>query len=205
MRRRDGGAGRRRDRRTGPQIRRSGAREIRAFDRCGARVPGSQPAHGRRRGSARGRYPPARSWLTEAGPAFLKVAADVLARKAGRSRTQRGPTSPEKRGPTPEGERRSRAPRGAPVGDPAGHLGRSRDGSYREAGHGCGVPHQRLSALCPLIFFREEQKKTKGHPPPPNGPAERWLLRVIPGPSETRSPESITTGQENGTPAEQQR
>src|ERR1043165_3388728 len=82
---------------TGEQVfsfRRSGAREIRAFDRCGARVSGSQPAHGRRRGSARGRYPPARSWLTELVP-LPKVAADVLARKAGRSRTQRGPPVPK--------------------------------------------------------------------------------------------------------------
>src|ERR1043165_9145348 len=50
--------------------------------------------HGRRRGSARGRYPPARSWLTELVP-LPKVAADVLARKAGRSRTQRGPPVPQ--------------------------------------------------------------------------------------------------------------
>jgi len=48
------------------------------------------------------------------------------------------------------------------VGDPAGHLGRSRDGSYREADHGCGVPHQRLSALCPLTFSRGAEEDERG-------------------------------------------
>src|ERR1043165_7750298 len=104
---------------TGEQVfsfRRSGAREIRAFDRCGARVvrlaTGTRAASGLRPGA----ISPCQELADGAGPAFLKVAADVLARKAGRSRTQRGPTSPEKRGPTPEGERRSRAPRGATAG-----------------------------------------------------------------------------------------
>jgi hypothetical protein len=32
---------------------------------------------------------------------------------------------------------------------------------------GCGVPHQRLSALCSPLFFGE-RKKDKGHPPPPH-------------------------------------
>src|SRR5437763_5625205 len=62
---------------------------------------------------------------------------------------------PGKRGP---GSKESRG--GAPRGAPAGVIGRLISGltrgdrPYREAGHGCGVPHQRLSALCPLGLSR---------------------------------------------------
>ena len=56
-----------------------------------------------------------------------------------------------------------------PAGDPAGHLRRPGDGSDREADHGCGVPHQRLSALCPLIFSEGSRKKTRGTRPSPTG------------------------------------
>jgi DNA-binding transcriptional LysR family regulator len=40
---------------------------------------------------------------------------------------------------------------------------------------GCGVPHQRLSALCPLIYPGRRKTKGPGALPPRPGPAERWL------------------------------
>jgi len=71
------------------------------------------------------------------------------------------------------------------------HLRRSGDRRDREARHGCGVPHQRLSALCspafaPLELRRaslrherrrriREQKKAKGTRPF-NRVAKRWLF-----------------------------
>src|SRR4051812_30717259 len=83
---------------------------------------------------------------------------------------------PRKRGPTPEGGHRSRASRGAPVGDPAGHLRRSGDGPDREAGH--RVRRFRTSACrrsAPSFFKGAE--KDEGAPALATGPAERWLRR----------------------------
>src|SRR4051812_13682602 len=48
----------------------------------------------------------------------------------------------------------------------AGHLRRSGDGPVARQATGCGVPHQRLSALCSPHFFGEP-RKTKGAPAPP--------------------------------------
>ena len=98
MRRRDGGAGRRRDRRTGPQ---SGGRAPGKSGPSIGAAPGwfgSQPAHGRRRGSARGRYPPARSWLTEAARQ-LRVWRRCLARKADLKPDHESPERPRKARP----------------------------------------------------------------------------------------------------------
>src|ERR1051325_94757 len=98
MRRREGGAGRRRDRRTGPQIRRSGAREIRAFDRCGARVvrlaTGTRAASGLRPG-ALSPCPP----LAHGGPPATAGVAEGLARKADLKPEHESPEQPRKARP----------------------------------------------------------------------------------------------------------
>jgi hypothetical protein len=97
----------------------------------------------------------------------------------------------------------------------AGHLRRSGDGLDREAGHGCGVPHQRLSALCSPHFFGE-RKRTRAPGALTKKPGGGALAPVIPGPSQrvrarhgpmtgsARSPESITAGQEHETSIERQ-
>jgi hypothetical protein len=46
-------------------------------------------------------------------------------------------------------------------------LGGPGDGPHRETGHGCGVPHQRLSALCPLIFSKGAEEGQRGTRRPP--------------------------------------
>ncbi len=48
-------------------------------------------------------------------------------------------------------------------------------GPTREAGHGCGASAPApVGALLPSLFG--ERKTDEGHPPPPTGPAERWLF-----------------------------
>ena len=76
---------------------------------------------------------------------------------AGRTNGAKAPGSGGRRvrRPTPEARSRSPKSRGeAPKGAPARVMGRRpgrfRDRPGREAGHGCGDPHQRLSALHPL-------------------------------------------------------
>ncbi|MGB9369951.1 MAG: hypothetical protein WCE79_28495, partial [Xanthobacteraceae bacterium] len=61
------------------------------------------------------------------------------------------------------------------AGDPALISGDPEMGPTARRTTGAALPHQRLSALCSPHLFEEEQKKDKGHPPPPNGTAERWL------------------------------
>ena len=59
--------------------------------------------------------------------------------------------------PKGNAESRGRAPRGAPAGDPAGHLRRSGDGPVREAGHGVrrSAPAP-VGALLPSFFHQAE-------------------------------------------------
>src|ERR1043165_2183073 len=88
---------------TGEQVfsfRRSGAREIRAFDRCGARVvrlaTGTRAASGLRPGA----ISPCQGRADGAGPASEGGGG----RPGPKGRTvadPKGPTSPEKRGPAP--------------------------------------------------------------------------------------------------------
>jgi hypothetical protein len=58
------------------------------------------------------------------------------------------------------------------------HLRRSGDRRDREARHGCGVPRQRLSALCSPSFFWGAEKD-EGHPAPfPNRSMARGCLTI---------------------------
>ena len=146
MRRRDGGAGRRRDRRTGPQIRRSGAREIRAFDRCGARVvrlaTGTRAASGLR-------------------PGAISPCQELADRRECRESAARRRKE----------ERRSRAPKGAP--GPRHGLGVSGDpetGVTARRATGAAFRTSACRRSAPLIF-REEQKRTKGTRRPPQNRA----------------------------------
>ena len=108
--------------------------EIPGLGRCGARGPrqrslGTRAASGLRPGALR---PPARSWLTAAG----------LGRKPNRLRSKARPGAGRK---TPRWSAARRAgQRHWPVvpGDPG-------IGPTVRRATGCGVPHQRLSALCP--------------------------------------------------------
>ena len=88
----------------------------------------TRAAPGLRPGALR---PPARSWLTAAGLA-LKAQPPAV-ESAARRRTNAAVERREARRPA------------SSAGDPW----RSRDRPDRKAGHGCGVPHQRLPALCP--------------------------------------------------------
>jgi len=83
-----------------------------------------------------------------------------------------------------QGAERRAGPRHGPVisGDPE-------MGATARRATGCGVPHQRLSALCSPRFFRGAEEGQRGTRPPRNGRAERWLARVIPAErSEGRNP-----------------
>ena len=89
-----------------------------------------------------------RSWLTAGRCGLPEARKERLTREAPRaSSRRRGKTDPEsaarRRKENAAVERRE-ARRPASL---AGDLRRSGDRSDREAGHGCGVPHQRLSAL----------------------------------------------------------
>jgi hypothetical protein len=160
-----------------------------------------------RRGSARGHYrPPARSWLTggvrdpsSAGDPKEGEAGDLHCGSVRRAWTGNptGEGQPErrssrKRGPAPWTARRSSRRRDAAVerreARPARVMGwviscASGDGSDREAGHpGAAYPHQRLSALCPLILSGrkklvrrspEGEGGTRGSPEPPPTRAHR--------------------------------
>ena len=175
---------------------------------CGARGRAdAQHALGRRRGSARRHYgllPGA--WLTEACSA-LSGAADALARKAEPAPAWKvNRTGHAKRGPPPQGKRRDGAPEGAagprswagclrPDFPETGSTARRATGAPDSAPASSGAPS-------PLTLFGETETKALARAPRPSGPAERWLAPVIPGPSEARSPESITTGQENGIQTE---
>src|ERR1041385_1928903 len=158
---------------TGEQVLKSGGRAPGKSGPSIGAAPGwfgSQPAHGRRRGSARGRYPPARSWLTEAGPAFLKVAAGVLARKAGRGRDPRG-AHPVRKGAPRRGKEsaaagRGEAPRWAipPVisGDP--EMGPT---ARRATGAAFRTSACRRSA--PSFFSERSRRRQRGTRPLPTG------------------------------------
>ena len=106
-------------------------------------------------GGARGRgYDSAHSGGVGAPPGDTTIPCQELADRRANA-GKRGPTLNE----NAAAERReARRPTSL-----AGHLRRSGDGSAREADHGCGVPHQRLSALCSPHFFGDG-KQTKGHP-----------------------------------------
>src|ERR1043165_9269162 len=126
---------------------------------------GSHPAHGRRRGSARGRYPPARSWLTEAGPAPERL------------RRTSWPERQDGRGP--KGAHQSRKARPDAVRRTPQQSAERRDGrrirSWYQAILRSALPRggsrvrrpapAPVGALLPS-FFREEQNKTKGAPAP---------------------------------------
>src|ERR1700740_739083 len=71
----------------------------------------------------------------------------------------------------------------------------SGDGSARETDHRVRrFRTSALSALCSPHFFPGSGTRTKGHPPPPAGPAERCLAPLSFRVSEyrERGPESIT-------------
>jgi hypothetical protein len=131
----------------GPEMRpltpAAGARQFRASRWGGARGRGSQPrtraASGLRLEVLR---PPARSWLTATRIASPKARPDAV-----RKTPQQG------------AERRAGL-RHWPVisGDPEIEL------TARQL-TGCGVPHQRLSALCSPLFFRGAEED-EGHPAP---------------------------------------
>jgi|GEM_PF-6059860 len=154
MRRLERGAGRRRDRRTGPC---SGSRRpaIPGLGWSGARGRGSHPrtraASGLRPEVQR---PPARSWLTAA----RKRAAESAARRRSENAAA--------------GRREARRPPSL-----AGHLRRSGDGSARETDH--WVRRFRTSACrrsAPLIFSGAEEDK--GYPPLSNGRRSVGCLTV---------------------------
>ena len=137
-----GGAGRRRDRRTGPRIRQPAPGNsgpwLERRPRCRL-ATGTRAASGLRPGTQRS---PARSWLTAAHDAAESAARCRKENAAAERREARRPASW------------------------AGHLRRSGDGPDREAGH--GVRRFRTSACrrsAPLIFFGE-RKQTTGHPAP---------------------------------------
>src|ERR1044072_8162329 len=77
---------------TGEQVLKSGGRAPGKSGPSIGAAPGwlgSQPAHGRRRGSARGRYPPARSWLT--GANAEKARPDAVRKNAAAERRKARP------------------------------------------------------------------------------------------------------------------
>ena len=175
MRRRDGGAGRRRDRRTGPQ---SGGRAPGKSGPSVGAAPGwfgSQPAHGRRRGSARGRYPPARSWLT-AVVWQLRVWRRFSPERQNRNRITKVLDPPKSAARRRKEERRSRAPRGAGSAYPALISGDPEmvPTARRDTGAAFRTSACRRSAPS---FFSRERKKDKGQPgalPKPGDGA--WLF-----------------------------
>src|ERR1043165_3642987 len=89
---------------TGEQVfsfRRSGAREIRAFDRCGARVVRRPTGARRASGRGRGAIPPCQELAAGAGPASEGCGG----RPGPKGRTvadPKGATRTEKGGPAPE-------------------------------------------------------------------------------------------------------
>ena len=154
MRRRDGGAGRRRDRRTGPQIRqpapgnsgpRAGAAPARRL------ATGTRAASGLRPEALR---PPARSWLTIGGQA---APSDESAAR--------------RRNENAAAERR-KARRSASW---AGDLRRSGDRSARETDHRVrrSAPAP-VGALLPSLFERSGNRR-RGARAPFERAAERWL------------------------------
>jgi len=179
MRRRDGGAGRRRGRRTGPQ---SGSRR--------PAIPGL--ALGRR---PRTRLATSYSGGVGAPPggttASRQELADCDAHRVAESAARRRKEN------AAAGRRKARRPPSL-----AGDLGRSRDRADREAAH-----RVRRSAPAPVgallpSFFREERKKTKGirRPTQTGGGA---LASLRHSGRAKRGPESITTGWDNETQTEQ--
>src|SRR5439155_3863196 len=123
--------------------------EIPGLGRCGARGRASQArtraASGLRPGALR---PPARSWLTAAG----------LGRKPNRLRSKARPDAGRKT-PRWSAERRAGQRHWPAIpGDPG-------IGPTARRATGCGVPHQRLSALCPPRFSGRE-KGTTAYPAP---------------------------------------
>src|SRR5437763_166359 len=148
MRRLERGAGRRRGREQVPSPA-AGARQFRASCWCGARGRGSHP----RTRAAVGLRPevlwaPARGWLTIGGH------TRAIDESAARRRKENA--AAERR------EARRPAYRPAISGDPE-------IGPTARRAIGCGVPHQRLSALCSPHFLRE-QKTDEGAPGAPLEP-----------------------------------
>src|SRR3954464_2035904 len=77
--------------------------------------------------------------------------------------------------PKGDAESRSRAPRGATAGDPAVISGDPEMGvTARHATGAAASAPAPVGALLPSIFLGAETGK--GHPPPPIGPAKRWLF-----------------------------
>ena len=178
MRRRDGGAGRRRDRRTGPQ---SGSRRPAIPGLVLVRRPRCRLATGTRAASGlrpEVLRPPARSWLIGGCNAPSESAARRRKENAAAER------------------RKARRPASW-----AGHLRRSGDGSARETDHRVrrSAPAP-VGALLPSIFERSGEQ-TKGRPPPRNGPAERWLLTTGEGARRYRNM-SLATPSARLTPTE---
>src|ERR1051325_11460663 len=168
MRRRDGGAGRRRGRRTGPQIRRSGAREIRAFDRCGARVvrlaTGTRAASGLRPGA----ISPCQE-LADGGRSATAGLAEVLARKADLKPDHESPEQPRKA--RPDAARKNAAAERRKA-RPARVMGWASPAIRRQA-RPRGAPRVRRSAPAPVgalppHFFERSGKGQRATRRPPN-------------------------------------
>ena len=111
---------------------------------------------------------------------------DERGRKPAGSGRAKLPVRPRKLRSRGGRSRRGEAPKGAPAGVISRRLGRFRDRPDREAGRGCGVPHQRRSALHLLglsgTVNPAEAGETKTGEPragPTTGAAERWLRRLF--------------------------
>src|SRR4051794_1458930 len=129
-----------------PRLPAAGARQFRASDWSGARAHGSQPCSRAASGlRPEVLWPPARSWLTAARKAPQKARPDAV-----------------RRTPQQSAERRAGG-RIPPVisGDPEMDL------TARQV-TGCGVPHQRLSALCSPHFFRGAENRRRAPGALPN-------------------------------------
>ena len=186
MRRLERGAGRRRDRRTGPGIRQPAPGN--SGPRAGA-APAGALTHSAHPGGVGA--PPGGTTAS-----CQELADDRWAHFAppAKARPDAGRRTPQQ-----SAERRA-GPRHGPVisGDPEiGPLAR------RATGCGVSAPAP-VGALLPSIF--RERKQAKGHPPP-SRTGRRSFARalVIPGPSEARSPESIIMGEENGIQTDRRR
>jgi len=183
MRRRDGGAGRRRAWRCASK---SGG----GSDPAGA-APAGEPrklAPGRLRDPTWGYYGPcARSSLT--------ARVHRRARKRGPELRHRSKG---------DAESRSRAPKGATAGVSGRHLRRSGDGPDREAGHGCGVSAPApVGALLPSFFEGSGNgRRASGAPPRTGRRSFAWFNARHSGAEQSEEPGIHNAGQENGTPAE---
>src|SRR3954447_12876156 len=132
-----------------PRLPAAGARQFRAADWSGARAHGSQPCSRAASGlRPEVLWPPARSWLMDGGQTLRRLS------KARPDAVRRTPQQ--------SAERRAGG-RIPPVisGDPEMDL------TARQV-TGCGVPHQRLSALCSPHFFRGAENRRRAPGALPN-------------------------------------